>query len=287
MAVNSYFFNAILSDGVYDRLYNSEDMTSYLNLLVGNGVFPNPSTQLQVRASSDMDVIVGAGSGWINGHKMVNTADLTVTLEDSDVILNRIDAVIFYCDMSTRSMGISVKTGTPAASPVAPTMIRNNNRYEMCLAQISVPKQATAISTSQITDTRGNSDLCGYVQGLIQQVDTTTLWEQQQAQFEEWMQEVQTQFNEFKAFKKLEGVHVTQTENEDSFNVKTLIPSYSFAYDILEIYINGIHLTGNEYTMSNNVVTLETPIEKAGSVVDFVVYHMTDLDENNGDNVAY
>ena len=83
MAINSYFFNAVLNDGVYDRVYNADDMTSYLDLLVGNGVFPNPSTQLQVRAGTGMNVIVGAGSGWINGHKMVNTADYAYTLRTS------------------------------------------------------------------------------------------------------------------------------------------------------------------------------------------------------------
>ena len=274
MAINGYFFNAVLSDGVYDRIYNAEDMTSYLDQLVGNGVFPNPSSQLQVRASSGMTVIVGAGSGWINGHKMVNTADLTLTLDASDVVLNRIDAIIFYVDFTTRSMGISVKKGTIASTPVAPTLTRSNNRYEMCLAQISVPKQATAITASMITDTRGNSNLCGFVQGLIQQIDTTTLWEQQQAQFDEWMDAVEDQFNDFKTFKKLEGVYVTQAANEVSFTVTDYVPQYAFAYDILEVYINGFHLNANEYTISNNVVTLEMPISQVGAVIDFIVYHM-------------
>lgn len=276
MAINSYFFNAIESEGVYDRVYNAEDMTSYLDLLVGNGVFPDPSTQLQVRASSGMDVIVAAGSGWINGHKIVNTADLTLTLAASDVLLNRIDAVIFYVDLSLRTMGITVKTGAVASSPSAPTMTRTSTRYEMCLAQISVAKQITAITSAMITDTRGNSSLCGYVQGLLQQIDTTTLWQQQQAQFEEWFAGVQDQFVAGKQFKKLEGIYTTVQANEASFNVLTYVPTYSFAYDILEIYINGIHLTGNEYTISNNTVTLETPIEEAGAVIDFVVYKSVD-----------
>ena len=276
MAINSYFFNAIESGGVYDRTYNAEDLSSYLDLLVGNGVFPNPSTNLQVRASSDMDIIVGAGSGWINGHKMVNTADLVLTVDTSDVVLNRIDAVIFYVDFNLRTMGISIKKGTLASTPVAPTMQRDDDRYEMCLAQISVAKQITAITTAMITDTRGNSDLCGFVQGLIQQVDTTTLFDQWQAQFDEWFNEAKEQFQAGKVFKKLEGIYTTQMANEVSFNVKNLIPHYSFAYDILEVYINGIHLTGNEYTISNNIVTLETPIEEAGAVVDFVVYQSVD-----------
>lgn len=278
MAVNGYFFNAVLSDGVYDRIYNAEDMTSYLNQLVGNGVFPNPSTQLQVRAGTGMNVIVGAGSGWINGHKLVNTADLTLAVTASDVVLNRIDLVIFYVDFTTRSMGIAMKNGTAAASPVAPSLTRNNNRYEMCLAQVKVAKQTSSITAAMITDTRANSNVCGIVQGLIHQIDTSTLWQQQQAQFNDWMEEVQDQFDQFKTFKKLEGVYITQTANEASFNVQSLIPQYSFAYDVLEVYINGFHLNANKYTLSNNVVTLETPISRAGQTVDFIVYHVENPD---------
>lgn len=278
MAIESYFFNAVEDGGVYDRVYNADDVTNYLDLLVGNGVFPNPSTQLQVRASSGMQVTVGAGSGWINGHKMVNTADLNLELDASDVVLNRIDLVIFYVDYSTRTMGIEIKKGTIASTPSAPALTRTSSRYEMCLAQISVAKQISAITAAMITDTRGYSSLCGYVQGLIQQVDTTTLFQQFQDAFSTWFAAVQDQFVAGKVFKKLEGIYTTQTANEASFNVLTYVPAYSFAYDILEVYINGIHLNGNEYTISNNTVTLETPIEKAGAVVTFVVYKSVDPD---------
>lgn len=274
MAIKSYFFNAVLDDGVYDRIYNAEDITSYLNLLVGNGVFPNPSTNLQVSAGTGMQVIVAAGSGWINGHKIINTADLALTVTASDVVLNRIDAVIFYVDLTTRTMGIEMKDGTASATPTAPTMTRTSTRYEMCLAQVKVNKQVTAITAAMITDTRMNSAICGYVQGLIQQVDTSSLWSQQQAQFEEWMDGVAGQFDDFKTFKKLEGIYTTQTANESTFNVQSLIPQYSYAYDILEVFINGFHLTGNEFTLTNSTVTLATPIEKAGAVIDFVVYHL-------------
>ena len=276
MAIQSYFFNAVLNDGTYDRVYNAEDVTSYLDLLVGNGVFPNPSTMLQVRAGSGMNVIVGAGAGWINGHKLINTADLTLTVAASDVILNRIDNVIFYVDFNAREMGIEIKQGTAAASPVAPVLQRNASRYEMCLAQINVFKQSTSILPSQIIDTRGNSNLCGYVQGLIQQADTTTLFESWQNGFETWFEAIQSQFEQGKIFKRLEGQVTTTQANQATFNVLTYVPEYSFAYDTLDVYINGLHLNGNEYTLSNAVVTLATPIQKAGAVVTFVVYKSVD-----------
>lgn len=279
MAIQSYFFNAVESGGVYDRIYNAEDVTSYLNELVGDGVFPNPSTQLQVRQLSWMSIVVGAGSGWIQGHKMVNTADMILTLDASDVLLNRIDSVIFYVDYNSRTMGIEVLKGELAQNPVPTALTRTNTRYEMCLAQISVPKKTTAILNSMITDTRGDADLCGFVQGLIQQMDTTTMFAQWQAQFDEWFEGVQQQFREGKQFKKLEGVYTTQSANESTFNAQTYVPHYNFAYDILEVFVNGIHLNGNEYTLTNSVVTLETPIEDPGSTVTFVVYQSYDPDQ--------
>lgn len=271
MAILGYFFNAVESGGEYDRVYNAEDVTSYFDKLVGNGVFPNPSTQLQVRAGSGMNVIVGTGQGWINGHKMINTADLTLVIDSSDVLLNRIDAVVFYVDFDAREMGIEVKKGTLASTPTAPSMTRTSTRYELCLAQISVPKQITAITTALITDTRGNSNLCGFVQGLIQQMDSTTLFAQWQAQFEAWFEAAKAEFQQGKVFKKIEGIYNTQTANENTFNVLNYVPQYSYLYDILELYVNGIHLNGNQYTLRNSTVVLASPVA-AGTNITFEVY---------------
>lgn len=279
MAINSYFFNAVNSGGTYDRVYNAEDITSYLDMLVGDGVFPNPSTNLQVSASSGMNVVVGAGSGWINGHKLVNTAALVLPVAAADVLLNRIDSVVFYVDYDERQMGIEVKTGTIASNPVAPALVQTDDRYELQLATIQVNKQITAITVAMITDTRMDSSVCGYVQGLIQQIDTSTLWQQQQQMFNDWFNSVKDQFQAGKVFKKYEGVYVTQEAGEDSFNVLTYVPYYDFAYDILEVYISGLHLNGNEYTITNNTVTLETPIQEAGVTVTFVVYKSVPEDD--------
>lgn len=277
MAINSYFFNALQSGGVYDRIYNAEDVTSYLDLLVGNGVFPNPSTQLQVRASSGMNVVVGAGSGWIDGHKMVNTSDLVMAVTASDVLLNRIDLVVFYVDYTERTMGIEIKEGTLASNPEAPALVRTTTRYEMALARISVAKQVTAITDAMITDLRGNSSMCGFVQGLLQQIDTTTLWTQQQTMFNEWFESVKSQFVAAKAFRKVEGI-ATSSANQSVFNVLTYVPTFANQYDVLEVYINGLHLNATEYTLNGNTVTLTTPIEKAGAVVTFEVYQSYDPD---------
>ena len=161
MAIQSYFFNAVESGGVYDRVYNAEDFTSYLDEIVGNGVFPNPSTQLQVRQGTGMQVIVGAGQGWINGHKMVNTADAVLSIDSADVLLDRIDRVVFYVDADDREMGIEVKKGTPASSPSGAALRRDSDRWELCLAEVTVAHGQTSIYGRSIKDMRADTTLCG------------------------------------------------------------------------------------------------------------------------------
>lgn len=275
MAINSYFYNAIYDSesGTYDRLYNSEDVTRYLDKIVGSGVFPNPSTQLQVRAGTGMEVIVNEGQGWIQGHKLINTADLSLAITAADVLLNRIDRVIFYTDATERTMGIEVLTGTPANNPVAPALTRTDSRYEMCLATISVKKGTTAITGSMITDTRPNSQLCGWVQGLIQQVDTSSLFVQWETAYSEFMTQMEAwKANQQAAFEAwlatltddLEvGAYVTQFRKvvTGGSGVSNVIPLDMAGYeysglDILLINLNGLSLVrGVDYTIDTTPAT--------------------------------
>lgn len=279
MAIESYFFNALQTGDAYDRTYSAEDFTNYLKLLVGNGVFPNPSTQLQVRASSGMQVIVGAGSGWIDGHKMDNTSDLILTIESSDVLLDRIDRVIFYVDYSTRNMGIDVLKGTLSTSPVAPTLTRNETRYEMSLATVRIGKQTNAITNSVITDTRMDSDVCGMVQGLIQQADTSTLFKQWDEGFNAWFNDVKETLSTTTLIRKYEGTYITTVENEFEFNVQTHVPNYNSNLDILEVYIANVRLNVSDYSINGTNVTLVHALDVVGTEVTFVVYKSIDGSE--------
>ena len=204
MAINSYFFNAVNSGGTYDRVYDAQDFTNYLDKIVGDGVFPNPTTNLQVRANSGLNIYVGSGQGWIKGHKMELTADMALTLDTAEAVIDRVDRVIFYVDWTVREMGIEILKGTSSG---AEALTRNDSRWELCLAEITVPRQATSITDENIRDTRGNSELCGWVQGLIQQIDTTDLFvqfetrlneqlAQQQIEFETWFDEMKGQLSE-------------------------------------------------------------------------------------------
>lgn len=183
MTMKSGFHNSINGD----RKYNAEDMNRPYKDIVSNGVFPNPSTQFQVLASSGMSVSVSAGGGLFGNGWAYNDAPVLLTLDSAEATLSRIDAIVVKRDESesVRDTVLYVKKGTPAQNPVRPTMTRNEYVSEYCLATIVVAPNTTEITQSLITDTRPDTTVCGWVTGLIDQVDTSTLFNQWQSAYSE------------------------------------------------------------------------------------------------------
>lgn len=192
----SSFFNAILSGETYDRVYTAEDYARYFSSFIGNGVFPTPSMNLQAIADgTSMNITLKAGKGWINGYFYENTDDLTLNLAVADGVLNRIDKVVLRLDFINREIKAYVKKGTFSSSPVAPSLVRSSDMYELGLADIKVNKGVTKISQADITDLRHNNNYCGLVAGVLQQIDTTDLFAQFQSTFDIWFQHVKGQLS--------------------------------------------------------------------------------------------
>lgn len=200
----SGFFNANLVNEEYDRVYLAEDFASYFESFISNGVFAKYSNQLQVIAESDpaMSVQVSTGRGWINGYFYENTDLFHLAVELADGVLNRIDSVVLQLDFQNRAINLKIKKGTPASSPVAPTLTRNNDYYELQLATIAVNAGAINVTQAQITDTRLNTEVCGWVTGTVTQIDTTTLFEQFNDYFEQFKTSSEDEFNEWEAEQK-------------------------------------------------------------------------------------
>lgn len=200
----SGFFNANLVNEEYDRVYLAEDFASYFESFISNGVFAKYSNQLQVIAESDpaMSVQVSTGRGWINGYFYENTDLFHLAVELADGVLNRIDSVVLQLDFQSRAINLKIKKGTPASSPVVPTLIRNQDYYELQLATIAVNAGAINVTQAQITDTRLNTEVCGWVTGTVTQIDTTTLFEQFNSYFEQFKQSSEEEFNDWETEQK-------------------------------------------------------------------------------------
>lgn len=214
MALTYGFFDAELVQGQYDRVYSAAEFAQYFSLLIKNGVFPDPSTNLQVKASSptaNMNVNIEAGYGWINGYWAKNDSPYTLTIQPAHGSLNRIDAVVLRWVSSTRSMEFDVLTGTPNASPQVPNLTRTVEIYELMLASITVANGATSIAQASITDKRPDSSVCGWVTSLIENIDTTDLFAQFEDAFETWFDNIKGQ---------LEGDVVTNLQRQIDERVK-------------------------------------------------------------------
>lgn len=179
MTIYSGIFNSVNGD----RKYNAWWFAKYFSTFIGNGVFPNPSTNLQVVSNENMRVVVKPGSGWIDGYFIFSDGDHVLSLDVADGVLKRIDRVVMRLNHLTRKIEIVVKKGTFASSPVAPTLQRDANAYELALADVLINNGVTQITQANITDQRLNSTLCGIVHGTVNQVDTTTIFNQYQAWF--------------------------------------------------------------------------------------------------------
>lgn len=196
MALSYGFFNAELTQsGQYDRVYAAEQFAEYFHLIVSNGVFPDPATQLQVVASNnpDMNVNVSDGYGWINGYFAKNEGHYPLAIQAASGTLNRVDAVVLRWVNSSRSMELAVKTGTPASSPATPALQRDTDVYEIMLATVTVAVGATSIPQSAITDKRADTSVCGWVTGAVQNIDTTNLFAQYDSAFQAWFEDIQAQ----------------------------------------------------------------------------------------------
>lgn len=198
MAEQSGFFNSNIVNGNYDREYLAEDFAKYFASFVGNGIFGGKSNELLVVQSTDagMKVDVSPGKGWINGYWYENTSKLTLNIDVADGVLNRIDSVVIRWGKAERKAWIAVAKGTPAAVAVAATVQRTADYYELKLAEISVKAGTTKITQAEIKDTRLDSNVCGIVKGLIDQIDTTDLFAQYDAAFQTWFESIKGQLSE-------------------------------------------------------------------------------------------
>lgn len=173
----SSFFNSEIINGEYDRVYLAEDYANYFSSFIGNGIFPNPSDGLQITTDGEsMTVQVNAGKAWINGYYYENDSNLILNIEPADGVLDRIDRVVLRLDLVEREISVKIKKGDFSSNPVAKSIERNVDVYELALADIRINHGIISVSKSMITDLRLNKELCGIVHGVVEQVDTTEIF---------------------------------------------------------------------------------------------------------------
>ncbi|ELK43990.1 phage-related tail protein [Brevibacillus agri BAB-2500] len=194
MAERYRFFDSTAED---ERFYTADEFAEYFRTFLSDGIFSG-GTNLQVLASgTDMTVKVQPGYAWLRGY-MYAVQDEPVTLSHDlpDPALDRIDRIVLRLDTSLekRSIRAMVLKGEPGAEPVAPTIVRQDNVFDLGIATVRLIAGKSYIEDYQITDTRLDATVCGLVNSLIT-ADTTNLFVQFQSQWLNWFHNNTNQFH--------------------------------------------------------------------------------------------
>lgn len=188
MAQECGFFNAQLEGEEFDRVYLAEQFAAYFAAFIGNGIYGHSMQKLQVLCQDvpNMSIKVLSGEAYINGWWYRNTDTYDISVPVADGVLSRIDVVVVRWGNAERDMWLQLITGTPSSNPVKPAIRRDADYFDLQLAVISVPAGAIRITQTQIQDTRLNNTVCGLVTGVVDQIDTTNLYNQFESYFQDF-----------------------------------------------------------------------------------------------------
>lgn len=269
--LKSCFFNSVLDpQGVPDRPFNADDFAKYFGTLIKNGVFPNPSTNFQCIADQEtMAVKMEAGIAWIDGHLRYDDNVHILEIDTADSVLDRIDRIVLRKDVLDRDIHWVVKKGEMSGKPVAPTLQRDENAWELGIADVKVAHGTVSISQSMVTDTRLNTELCGLVTGVVTQIDTTTLFNQMEQWKKEYIEKTNTWTTEqeqaFLNWKKLFETAATdwRAGEEQKFDEWLQSIKGKLSGDVAGNLQNQIEeLKATDITLDNNTKAVEKRVEK-------------------------
>lgn len=177
-----------------DRSYLAKDFRKYFKTIITSGVFAG-GDNLPVRSAGGLNITVGLGFAWVEGALYeVEGTPLPFALAPG-AANPRIDRVVVRLDIAERKVYSTVIQGTPAASPVAPALVRNGDFYDLGLASITVPASAISITDSAIQDTRTDSAVCGVVRSPVEVLDVDAFMVNCQTAFDEWFANLEEQFS--------------------------------------------------------------------------------------------
>lgn len=185
----------------HDRRYDAIQMSSIFDGIVRDGIFMSIGGCLRVKQDSGMTILVETGRAWFNHTWTLNDAILPLEVPQSEIILNRIDAVVLEvnADVGVRANAIKIVKGTPATNPVAPTMIHTYTVNQYPLAHVYVGQRVSEIRQANITNMVGTSQT-PFVTGILDTVNIDMLvaqWGDQWREFFEKQTEDMTSTNAF------------------------------------------------------------------------------------------
>lgn len=175
-----------------NKAYGPDDFTSYFRDFYSNGIKAEDTNYLSVAPKSGMEVAVGKGVAYIDGHFYRPADDIAITLAESDTEFARIDLIEIKCDYVNRNIYVEAVTGEPSETPEIPALQRDASAYCLGLAAVTVAANTSEITQAEIQDLRFDTNFCGVVVGKINTISTTALFAQYQKTWEDFLKKLGT-----------------------------------------------------------------------------------------------
>lgn len=194
MALTCGFYNSIYGD----RKYSAIQLSSIFDGIIKDGIFATVGDAFTVSAGSEMQVIVGPGRAWFNHSWTLNDANLPVEVDDAEVVLDRIDAVVIEVnsDDSVRDNTVKMVKGRPSSTPEKPELLDTETVHQYALAYVTVRSGVTEITNADIENAVGTTET-PFITGLLETIDATELMNQWNGQFQQWLTEADTSLEDW------------------------------------------------------------------------------------------
>lgn len=169
-----------------NRAETADFFAKYFSNFISNGIFAKPSTNFMVLSKSGMTVTVKAGSCFINGYMAWDSEDEDHTFAKDTTAHN-------YYLVQRMYLPDGTITKTWLTDPdMSSVPIRTATTYDLVLAKINVPGNTSEVTDSMITDYRFDTDMCGIVHGVVEQLDTSDIAHQLNSAAEEFIAAAET-----------------------------------------------------------------------------------------------
>ena len=223
MSFASGFFNSV----DHDRLYDATDISRLFDGLIRDGIFASIGDCLVVKQSNQMNVTVGTGRAWFNHTWSYNDALYPVTIPPSEILMDRIDAVVLEINSveAVRANSIKLIKGTPSSTPTKPALTNTKEVHQYPLAYVTVGKEVTSIRQADIENCVGTS-VCPFVTGILEVISIEQLipqWkdilnrfvEENTANFNTWMNGEKQEYQDWLTAAKKEITDWQATSKSD------------------------------------------------------------------------
>ena len=195
-----------------DRVYDDASFEHWLKKFFTSGVFLN---DLQVTANDDMTVTVGTGYVNADGKVKIFENETTLPVETAGASYPRIDSIVAERNDAERDIILKVITGGYSSEPVAHIPVRQDGVYQLVIGQIYVSAGAVRITQANITDTRSDVDLCGFVASTVDQIDFSQVQTQFDAYFAQYKTQIASDYAEYN--EQMESEHEEYSEQAETY----------------------------------------------------------------------